>query len=99
MLHPSYQVDAFLLGERIPDGHVGSIQTAADRVVQILVGRQSSGRSGAALKNTQGEISRLGIKPRRVFAVAVAKFAVATNAVPAISCGSGMGIPGDVADV
>src|SRR5208282_744807 len=95
----SDQVGALLFGERTPYRHVGVDDAASDRVVEILIGGQRAGQSGAALEGRDGEVAWLRIKPNRVLAVAIPLYTVTTDAVAAVI---GLGVrsmPSDSADV
>src|SRR5260370_11108993 len=59
VLHPGDEVGALLLGEGAPLRHVGTVEAASDGVEKILVGRQGSGRSGAALEYSQLKVTGL----------------------------------------
>src|SRR5208282_360874 len=103
VLNPGHKVGALLLGQRVPLRHVGAVQAPSDGVEKILIGRQSSGRSGAALEDTQLEVAGLlvngGLHVRGVFAVPITQGAVTADAVPAVGEGGIFGVAGNISDV
>src|ERR1700677_1212910 len=94
-----HQIGAFLFAEGIPDRHVGVSKTAADGVVEILIGGQSAGQSGAALKGSEGKVPRFRIKPNRILAVAIAVIPVTAGAKAPVGCLPVGGVPGEITDV
>jgi len=88
-----------LLGEDIPDRHVGVDEAAPDGVVDIFIGGQGAGRSGAALESGDGEVSRLGIEPNGVLTIGISVVAVTTGAIAAVVVLRVGGMAGDIADV
>src|SRR5207302_1852705 len=51
------QVGAHLRAQGIPDGHVGIGDAAPDSVIEIFIGRQSTGRSRTAFESRDSEIA------------------------------------------
>src|SRR5579859_711922 len=84
VFYPGNQIGALLPGERAPLRHIGAVKAAGDGVKQILVGGQRSRRGGTAFKNPQLEVARLGVYPRKAFALSVSSFAVAADAIAAV---------------
>src|SRR6202035_5490819 len=99
VLDPGHEISALLLGEGAPLRHVRAVETASDGVEKILVGRQGSGRSGAALEYAQLEVAGLGVNPGEAFAISVAQFAMATDTVAAIVRLGVLGMAGNISDV
>ena len=64
----------------------------------VSSGKRARGR-GAAAKDGDGEVARLGIDPLGVLALAVAQLAVTTNAEALIDWLSHRRVPGHAADV
>src|SRR5580698_5293855 len=61
-----YQVGAVLVGQGDPGWHVGIVEPSHERVVDVLVRWQSTGRRGAAFERRRHEVTRLDVQVRRV---------------------------------
>src|SRR5258708_6011479 len=99
VLNPSNEVGTFLLGEGAPLRHVRAVHTASNGVKKVLVDRQGSGWSGAALEHTKLEISGLGINPGEILAVPVTQFSMTSHTITAIVRLCIHGMTGDIGDV
>src|SRR6266404_3201229 len=97
-----YQIGALLAGEGEPRRHVGHNEPAPDRIVEIFVGGQSSGRRRTALENRRVKISWLDIQVRLsrivacgkpILTAAVAAKAMASPAETKVELSAGIGMP------
>src|SRR6266705_1129586 len=99
MLDVGYHVCPLLLRQRTPLRHIGIKQSAADGVIQIFIGWQSSRRRGPASKRRAREIPRPGLHPLRVLARTVSQRSVAADAIPLIGLLAVLGAPRQFANV
>ena len=98
-LDKCHEIDALLISQRRPRRHIGIIESAAHRTIQILVSGKCSGWRRAALKRSLREISRFRIDVRGIFASAVAAWSVTTNAVAPIKRLTLLGVAGELANL
>src|SRR5215470_15066389 len=75
------------------------MDTAPDRLEQVGIERQTARGRGPALEDSRGEVTRFGIKVRRVFALAIPQIAVAAHAVAPVEFLAAFHVSRQVADV
>src|ERR1700676_337117 len=77
----SDQVSALLVRQGNPGRHIGIIEAANQRTVQIVVGGKSASRGGAALECRRDEIARQDIQVRSILSATVAAESVAAPTI------------------
>src|SRR5467141_2776491 len=93
------EIRAVLVRQGDPRRHVGIVKTTDERVDEILVRWQSTGRRGSTFVRRRDEIPRQNIEVWPIFTVAVATEAVAAPAVAKVELSSGAHVSSILADV
>jgi len=103
VLYISDQIGPLLSAQCSPRRHRRTVQSSRDRIKEVFVGGQGSGRRGAAFEYCQLKIARLwvqgGLKPSCARSFAIPQLAMAGNAIAVIVHNRVFRVTGKVTDM